>query len=243
MTMHEDRGKVRLRKRVCALGAGLCAAGVVAATLPAPALAVEVVTLDDTGPQAVKLVILLVVFVLILFTMRGIGLPSIVRTLFFWGALFLGLIALYTYRGPLETVGRDVMSVLVPGVTYDDAERVVVHRAFGGHFVLDGRVDGAPVDFLFDTGASMVVLTAADALRAGFETSSLDFRLPVMTASGMTRVAPVRLQEVTVGGIALRGVRAAVAQPGDLDQSLLGLTFLNRLDGYEVRRDRLVLHP
>lgn len=238
MMMVGDPRRGRVRRRVLPL-----ASGIGAALAAGPALAVETISIDNTAPQATKLVILLVVFVFLLFTMRGLRLPSVLRTVLFWAVLFLGLVGLYAYRGPLEAVGRDVASVLVPGITYTDAQRVVAHRAFGGHFELDGRVDGAPVRFLFDTGASTVVLTADDAARAGFDPAALDYRLPVMTASGMTRVAPVRLGEVSVGGITLHGVRAAVARPGDLDQSLLGLTFLNRLEGYEVRRDRLVLHP
>lgn len=218
-------------------------AGALVALVATQALAVDTVSIDNTAPQAVKLGILLAVFVFLLFTMRGLRMPHVVRTFLFWGALLLGLVALYAYRGPLEDMGRQVFSVLIPGVTYTEAERVVVHRAFGGHFELSGAVNGAPVDFLFDTGASAVVLSADDAARAGFDPASLDYRLPVMTASGMTRVAPVRLSEVSVGNITLTGVRAAVARRGDLDTSLLGLTFLNRLDGYEVRRDRLILHP
>jgi aspartyl protease family protein len=206
-------------------------------------MAVESITIDDTAPQATKLVILLAVFLFILFTMRRIRFPHMVRMALVWLILLLGLVAIYAYRGPLEAAGRQVASVLIPGITMVEGDRVVVHRAFGGHFELDGTVDGAPVRFLFDTGASTVVLSADDAARAGFDPAGLDYRLPVMTASGMTTVAPVRLGEVAVGNITVRGVRAAVAQRGDLDQSLLGLTFLNRLEGYEVRRDRLVLNP
>jgi aspartyl protease family protein len=229
----------RTRRRL-----GQLAATILGAVLAAgPAVAVEIISIDNTGPQATKLIILLVVFVAILFTMRGLRLPHVLRSFLIWGALLLALVALYAFRGPLEDAGRQVASVLIPGVTYVDAERVVVHRSFGGHFQLDGMVDGAPVRFLFDTGASSVVLSAEDAARAGLDPASLDYRLPVMTASGMTTVAPVRLEEVGVGNITLSGVRAAVARPGDLDQSLLGLTFLNRIEGYEVRRDRLVLHP
>lgn len=205
--------------------------------------AVETISIDNTAPAATKLAILLAVFVVILFTMRGLRLPHVLRTFLIWGALFLGLVVLYAYRGPLEDAGRRVMSVLVPGMMYTDAGNVVVHRSFNGQFAVDGTVNGTSVRFLFDTGASMVVLAAQDAARAGIDPATLDFRLPVMTASGRTEVAPVRVSEMSIGGITRSGVRAAVAKPGDLDTSLLGLTFLNRLEGYGVRQDRLVLYP
>lgn len=222
--------------------AGGCAALSMAAG-PALAQDSEPVAFDNTGPQAVKLVILLVVFIVILIGMRHVRLPHVLRAAAVWGAMLVGLVALYAYRAPLETVGREMLSVLMPGMTITSGEQVIVRRAFRGHFVVDGFVDGTPIDFLFDTGASVVVLSADDARRAGFHPETLDYRIPVMTAAGLTRVAPVRVAEIRVGSIVAENVRAAVARPGDLDASLLGLTFLDRLSGYEVRRDRLVLNP
>lgn len=204
---------------------------------------VEPVAIDNTAPQATKLIILLVAFLFIAFFLRKVRLGETVRSIAIWLVVLLVLIGVYTFRQPLERAGREMMSVLVPGVAIPVGETVVVSRNPRGSFVLNGAVDGAPVRFLFDTGASTVVLSADDAARAGFDPERLDYRLPVMTASGMTEVAPVRLEEVRVGSISLDGVRAAVARPGDLDRSLLGMTFLNRLSGYEVRRDRLVLTP
>ena len=122
-----------------------------------------------------------------------------------------------------------------------DAAWARVARA--DHRLWLAAVGGTPVTFLFDTGASMVVLTADDARRAGFHADRLDYRVPVMTANGMTQVAPVRLSSLSIGGISVDNVRAAVAKPGDLEASLLGMTFLDRLDGYQVQRDRLVLNP
>lgn len=210
---------------------------------PAFAQELDQVTFDRIGPQATKLVILLVVFVIILISVQRVRMPEVIRAAGFW-LLALGmLVVLYAYRGPIENVGREMASVLMPGIAVTKGDEVVVRRAWQGQFVVNGTVDGAPVDFIFDTGASTVVLSARDAMRAGFDPAALDYRIPVMTASGMTRVAPVRLGEVSVGGITVPRVRAAVARPGDLEQSLLGMTFLDRLSGYDVRRDRLVLIP
>lgn len=203
----------------------------------------EQITIDNTGPRALGLLLILGFLVFVVVSARSVRLPDVVRAAGFWLALLVVLVAIYAYRGPLETAGREVVSVLLPGVALSDGESVVVRRAYRGHFVLDGTVNEANVEFVFDTGASVVVLSSADAVRAGYDPENLDYRVPVMTAAGMTRVAPVRLDEVSVGDIRMRRVRAAIAQPGDLETSLLGMTFLNRLEGYEVRRDRLVLNP
>lgn len=203
----------------------------------------EVVPFDNVAPTATKLVILLAVFLFLLISVRRVRLPEILKSAVIWVALMIALVAAYTYRGPLETMGRDMASVLIPGQAVTHGEEVVVRRAWQGQFIVKGEVDGADVDFIFDTGASAVVLSAADAAKAGFNPAALDYRLPVMTASGSTRVAPVRLGEVRVGSIVMPEVRAAVAKPGDLDHSLLGMSFLDRLSGYQVSRDRLILNP
>lgn len=201
------------------------------------------ITLDGTGPQATKLIILLALFVFALIAMRQVRLPQVLRAAAIWIGIFVVLLAFYAYRVPLENAGREMASVLMPGMAISQGEQVVVRRSFGGQFVVRGSVDDEPVEFIFDTGASLVVLSAADAERAGFASEQLDYRVPVMTAAGMTTVAPVRLDTLRIGSIDARDVRAAIAQPGDLEHSLLGMTFLNRLTSYEVRRDRLVLNP
>ncbi|GAB5376089.1 MAG: TIGR02281 family clan AA aspartic protease [Acuticoccus sp.] len=203
----------------------------------------DLVTIDNTGPQVAKLLILLVFFAIVLIGMRHVRLPQIIRSGAAWLALFALLIGIYSYREPLEAVGREFVAVLIPGTAVRQGEKVMVRRSFQGQFVVDAAVDGTPVTFLFDTGASLVVMAANDARRAGFDVDALEYRIPVMTAAGITHVAPVDLGDITVGTITKANVRAAVAKPGELDTSLLGLSFLDRLSGYEVRRDRLILTP
>ncbi|MDJ0512166.1 MAG: TIGR02281 family clan AA aspartic protease [Methyloceanibacter sp.] len=110
-----------------------------------------------------------------------------------------------------------------------------------GHFIFTGKVDGRPVTFMADTGASMIALTYEDARRAGLSPHSLDFSARVSTANGIAKVAPVILSRVRVGSITLRNVRAAVAEKGALDINLLGMSFLGRLDSFNMRGDELVL--
>jgi aspartyl protease family protein len=86
-----------------------------------------------------------------------------------------------------------------------------------------------------------VVLTADDARRAGVDASRLVFDVPVATANGGALAAEVRLDQVAVGPIVLRNVPALVARRGALEESLLGMSFLERLKSYTVERDRLVL--
>jgi len=230
----------RLTTRTSALlGAIICGA----VLLAGPAAAAPVVTIDQSGPRLVGLLALAVVFIGGMILMRP-HLPDVLRAIGFWGGLAIVLVSLYAFRADLESVGRETLAALVPGLAVETGGgSVVVNRVSGGHFSLRGTVNETPVRFLFDTGASSVVLTHQDAARAGIDPRGLSYALPVMTANGMTRVAPVTLDQVAIGDIVLDDVRAAVAKPGQLQVSLLGNTFLNRLSGYQVSQNRLVLNP
>ena len=96
------------------------------------------------------------------------------------------------------------------------------------------------MSFLVDTGASVVALTAEDARMAGLDPARLDYSVTVSTANGTTRAAPVTLDALSIGPITERNVRAVVIETG-LDRSLLGMTFLERLQSFEARADTLTL--
>jgi aspartyl protease family protein len=110
-----------------------------------------------------------------------------------------------------------------------------------GHFRIDGRVDARPMDFIVDTGATMVALTARDAETLGIHPAPSDYTIGVSTANGNARAAPVTLSRVEIGSITIRDVSAMVMPDGALSQNLLGMTFLSRLHRYEYSNGRLVL--
>jgi aspartyl protease family protein len=111
-----------------------------------------------------------------------------------------------------------------------------------GHYWAQGDVNGATVRFLVDTGATEVALTAQDAQRLGFDLSKLQYGSSVVTAAGRTRAATVRLASVTVAGARLEDVDALVIEKG-LDASLLGMSYLGRLSGFQATRQALFLRP
>jgi aspartyl protease family protein len=169
-------------------------------------------------------------------------LPAALRDLMLWVAIVLVICVAYAYRDLLEPVRARVMGELQPGRSQSAQTGVVeVVRRRDGHFVLDGSTAGTQLSFLFDTGASSVVLTEEDAQRIGINLRELNFDTLVSTANGTTRTAPVTLETLTIGSITLRQVRALVARRGSLNTNLLGHTFLDRLESYSVRGDRLTL--
>ena len=122
----------------------------------------------------------------------------------------------------------------------DNDEAVVLEAGAHGRFTVAAWVDGTDIDFVVDTGASAVVLSPDDASRLDLHPSNLDYDTVFSTANGEVRAAMVTLRELRIGPIELDDVKAAVFQ-SPMGMSLLGMTALGRLRGYEVQGDRMIL--
>jgi aspartyl protease family protein len=108
-------------------------------------------------------------------------------------------------------------------------QSAVLHADSSGHFSADATVNGRPVRFMVDTGATVTAIPAADARRLGIDVSK---GAPVLlrTANGTARARQVKLDVVSVGGVTLYGVEAVVMDGDGLSFPLLGMSFLNRMD-------------
>jgi aspartyl protease family protein len=110
-----------------------------------------------------------------------------------------------------------------------------------GHFHTRAEINGRPVKVMVDSGASMVALTYEDARAAGFFVRDSDFTHRVNTANGTARVAPITIDRVSIGDITVRNVPGAVLEAGKLETTLLGMSFLSRLQRVDMRSGSLVL--
>jgi aspartyl protease family protein len=206
-------------------------------------------TLGIANATLVKAGYAAVVVIFVVAVVLSRGLSGMARMAGAWLAIALVVVGAYAYRAELYQVGTRVAGVLVPGMPIagelagGPKHTVVITRAIDGHFAVRGRVDRAPTTFMLDTGASFVTLTPRDAARAGVNTGTLKYATPIRTANGEIRAAEITLNTLQVGPIERHGVAALVAPPDTLDQSLLGLSFLNTLKGYSVSGDRLLLTP
>ncbi len=192
--------------------------------------------------RLIPLVIILLFIAGGLFTRRH-RLSELVGNLMLWAGIFAVVLVGYTYRDDLSGVASRVFGELVPGSATIDSERGTATFRGGrdGHFHINAEVDNADVRMIFDTGASAVVLTHADAEKAGISTGNLRYDIAVQTANGTGRAASVTLDRVEVGGIVRNNVRAFVAERGALDTSLLGMSFLGTLSRYAVSGNALEL--
>jgi aspartyl protease family protein len=118
---------------------------------------------------------------------------------------------------------------------------VTVRGDSRGHFNVEGSVDGRRMDFVVDTGASVVALRERDAAKVGIHPVPRDYTASVSTANGVIRAAPVQLPSLEVGGIRVHGVRAMVLPDQALSENLLGMSFLSRVRRFEMANGRLVL--
>jgi aspartyl protease family protein len=110
-----------------------------------------------------------------------------------------------------------------------------------GHFQTEARVDGSYLNFMVDTGATVIALKERDANRVGIHPAPSDFNATVSTANGPAKAARARLGSIEVGGVRVRDVDALIMPDGMLAENLLGMTFLSRLKRFEYADGRLVL--
>jgi len=188
----------------------------------------------NDGMHLIYLVLLLVFVGGGIVLYRRVGLGQIARGGLGWLVIFLVVIAAYGIWDERTAPNARNIQMHAAGNTIE------IPRARDGHFYLALIINGASVPVLVDTGATELVLTKKDAARAGLDLDTLAFTGRARTANGETRTAPVRLAEVSLGPITDTNVRAWVNE-GEMDRSLLGMSYLQRWDRMEITRDALIL--
>jgi aspartyl protease family protein len=173
---------------------------------------------------------------------RRSDVTRVVSSLAVWAMLFALIAGVYAYRYDAgDFIDRMTAELMPSEPVVGKGGEAIVSQRLGGEFAVTAHINGTRTTLIFDTGASMVVLTAADARRAGIDAAGLAYDLQVTTANGRAMTAEVRLDEISVGPIVMRKVPALVAKPGALSESLLGMSFLERLKSYSVERGKLIL--
>ena len=159
---------------------------------------------------------------------------QVVRAMVVWAVIIVVVAGLYASRDQLAGFAGRLVGAMVPGVPVSgrlageaNPDSVVITRSGDGHFVVRTAVDGVSTTMLIDTGASFVTLSQRDAQRVGIDTDALDYAIPIRTANGTMQAASIVLDSLAVGSIEQQNVRALVAPRGSLNQSLLGMSFLD----------------
>jgi aspartyl protease family protein len=185
---------------------------------------------------------------------RRIDMAQAARHALAWAAILILLALLYQDRTDVLDMGRRLATVFAPAQplvshptvtasntssqTSPSVVEVDIGRSDSGGFYATGEVNGAPVRFLVDTGSSEIVLSPQDASRVHLATGGE--AKPAETANGVASGEEGNADSVAVGPLRLTSVPVFV-NSAPMSVSLLGLTFLDRLDSYEVHGDRMIL--
>ena len=151
-----------------------------------------------------------------------------------WGLIFLGAIAAYGLWGDISQTVRPQQTV------FADENRIVVPRSPNGHYYIQTEVNGAPINFVLDTGATALVLTQDVARAVGLDPAKLDYYNRAMTANGEVRTAPVKLDSLTLGSVTDQNINAVVNE-GQMSESLMGMEYLQRWGRIEIADNTLTL--
>lgn len=150
-----------------------------------------------------------------------------------WGLIFLGVVA-------LAGLWDDIRGAISPQARVIEGGRIEVPVGNDGHYHLTAQVNGTPVRFVIDTGASSIALGPADAARIGIDPQALAYAGQARTANGVVETATVLLDSVVIGEIRDSRVPALVLR-ADLGQSLMGMSYLSRFARVSIEGNRLVL--
>lgn len=168
------------------------------------------------------------------FAQNRASLGKVTQQALVWALIFVGVIAAVGLWG-------DIRRTVQPGYSATVTDnRIALPRAPDGHYYLMAEVNGKPTHFVVDTGATDIVLAKQDAERAGIDTTDLAYVGRAFTANGEVRTAPVRLGSIAIGPIEDRGVHAVV-NDGDMEGSLLGMSYLQRYRSIEITDGMLIL--
>ena len=169
------------------------------------------------------------------------------RNLFFvmFTAVFIAIVIAFGVAPRLKEQAAApapvTVAVATPEPTPSTGSRAAfIDREDDGHFWTRADVSGTQVKFMVDTGASIVALTYFDAQRLGLKPEELDFDSEIRTAGGITYGAPVMLESIRIGKVEIENVNAVILRT-ELEQSLLGMTFLGELNSYEVRQGQMII--
>jgi aspartyl protease family protein len=179
---------------------------------------------DDYGRLIYLVILAAAIGGSMLLTYRG-ALGRMAQQLSIWGLIFVGVAAGYGLWSDISA-SRPRMAVV------DDSGSLQVPQAPDGHYYLTLKINGQPVDFMIDTGATEVVLSQADAAKVGIDVGTLNYFGEASTANGMVRTAQVTLDDVALADTDEGSMRAWVNE-GDLDISLLGMAYLRRFSSME----------
>jgi len=152
---------------------------------------------------------------------------------------FMAQMASKMTPSPASATANPQAAVMTP--SQSGLRTLTIPRDARGHFATEGRIEGQRINFMVDTGATVIALNESSAARFGLRPTPGEYKANVTTANGTVKAAPTRLPMVEVGGLIVRDVEAMVLPDEALSENLLGLSFLSKLKRFEYANGQMVL--
>lgn len=133
-----------------------------------------------------------------------------------------------------------ITAVILPSKAIKEDGKLIFRKSADGHFHVDALVNGAKINFIVDTGATDLVLSPEDAEKMGYKLSELEYDRLYITANGVVKAASILITSVQIGGIEFRDVDASI-NSAPMQSSLLGMSFLERLEYYQFQDEQLIM--
>lgn len=184
-------------------------------------------------------IIMAMVLVLSALMSRREPVAKLITMLLAWVAIFAAGFVLFTFRDDFGWVAQRLKAEAV-GTPVEKGRETRIPMAIDGHFWVEAQVNGQPVRFLVDSGATMTTIDRQTARRVGVEISPRPDQV-VRTGNGVIRVSSGRAERLEVGNIVRNDVRLQVAEHDNLN--VLGMNFLSSLTRWGVEGRWLVLVP
>ncbi|MTH79505.1 retropepsin-like aspartic protease family protein [Paracoccus aestuariivivens] len=188
---------------------------------------------EDLGRLAYLVLLLIAIGGFLLVELRGQP-GRTLRLAAAWAMIFLGVIAIVGIWG-------EIRQTVAPQARMVDNDRIEVPLGDDGHFHLIAEVNGSPIRFVVDTGATTIALGQSDARKAGIDTDSLGYVGEARTANGNVQTATVTLDTVAVGDDIHDTDVPALVLRSDLDMSLMGMSYLSRFARVSIEGNLLIL--
>ena len=172
---------------------------------------------------------------------RQVSFGQTIRNIAIWLGIAAIIVIAYMLKDPVSGALLNMRAQLIPGYAVETgAHELTINADEEGSFDVFGQVNGTTVRFTVDTGASEIVLSPDDAKRAGIDTAALIYNSQYETANGTGHGASVTIDKLAIGPIVFFNVPVAVDQTA-MHSSLLGMTFLKRMQSFEFAKDKLIL--
>jgi len=196
---------------------------------------------DDFYLELVRLVGILALVASSLVYVRRVKFGEVVRNISIWTGLAAVVLLGYTYRTELSHIVYRLSGELMPGQATNSApNELLITASMDGHFYLNGKANGKRIRFMIDTGASDITLSPQAASRIGIDLKSLKFTQRYQTANGIGFGAHHWLKSLSIGPFRFSETKVSINQ-SEMSDSLLGMSFLERLQSFEFRGDKLYL--